>query len=365
MNQKQVNNIIDKVLLNRYKIKNLWKKGGQSFLFDAIDLENKQNKIIVKLVETQEFIKKNNKQYLDEFNILKNLNDERIIKLYDYTMFNNYFAMIIEKCEYPNLRDYINHNEITLDNAIKIMLNIIQALKLLHFNNYGKIIHRDIKPENILIDKNLNIKIIDFGISTQYNDQEIFTHEQDLDLSVNYASSDVLMLTSDIRKLDTKEKHRKFKKIVSYQLDIHSLGIIFYELLVKNLPFKIFKRRFKKPDKNLAKQKIISWKKYDIPKISFFNKSIPIQIDNIIHRCTASKDKYLCDRYKDIYELESDLKNYMKLDNKPLWDNIDLETSNYNFTQINYTIKKRFIILLVLFVILLFTFSIIIWYFIH
>ncbi len=55
-----------------------------------------------------------------------------------------------------------------------IIRNVLSALEYIH--NMG-IIHRDIKPENILIEKNLNIKLIDFGFSRFLAKNEMISNE--------------------------------------------------------------------------------------------------------------------------------------------------------------------------------------------
>lgn len=53
--------------------------------------------------------------------------------------------------------------------AARIYFQLVEALEYIH---ELKIVHRDLKPENILLDKNLDIKLIDFGLSNIYVSNE-------------------------------------------------------------------------------------------------------------------------------------------------------------------------------------------------
>ena len=119
---------------------------------------------------------------------------------------------------------------------------IILGLEYLHTN---KIIHRDLKPENILIGKSGYIKISDFGIAKQLNDEpeEHVVHESG---SPGYMAPETIF----------KEKH-------SYVSDFFSLGVICYEMMKKKRPY-IGKNRKEIKEKMTKEQ--VQIKKEEIPK---------------------------------------------------------------------------------------------------
>jgi serine/threonine protein kinase len=80
------------------------------------------------------------------------------------------------KKKFKNENEYVPMEEKTI---IKIFKQILSAVKYLHSRS---IMHRDIKPDNILLDKNNNIKLSDFGISALYNDNNDENSNKDLDL---------------------------------------------------------------------------------------------------------------------------------------------------------------------------------------
>jgi serine/threonine protein kinase len=85
----------------------------------------------------------------------------------------------------------------------------------LHKNH---IIHRDLKPGNLFLDKNMNVKVGDFGLATKVVDGEEIN--KTFCGTPNYMAPEVL----------SRYGH-------SYQADIWSLGVIIYTLIIGNPPF--------------------------------------------------------------------------------------------------------------------------------
>ncbi|MDR1055746.1 MAG: serine/threonine protein kinase [Prevotellaceae bacterium] len=100
--------------------------------------------------------------------ILSRLQHPNIVKVLDIFEENNTAYMVMAFVDGESLKDIIRRKG-KLDEAasLKYVGQLCDALAEIHRN---KILHLDIKPGNILIDKNDNVQLIDFGISKQYND---------------------------------------------------------------------------------------------------------------------------------------------------------------------------------------------------
>ena len=114
----------------------------------------------------------NFKRVESEISILKIVNHKNIIKLYEILETPQKIYLVMEYCERGELFDYIvNNKKLTEKQSCIFFQEIIDCIEYLHNE---KISHRDIKPENMLLtqiskkNKNLEIKLIDFGISTKY-----------------------------------------------------------------------------------------------------------------------------------------------------------------------------------------------------
>lgn len=105
-----------------------------------------------------------------EIKILKNINNHNILKLIDVFFYKEINMEPTLCLVFPfydgDLCNYLNNKKLKSKEIKKIMFQIIEGLKYLHNN---KIIHRDLKTANILLDKNMDIKICDFGLSRTYD----------------------------------------------------------------------------------------------------------------------------------------------------------------------------------------------------
>jgi serine/threonine-protein kinase len=232
-----------------------------------------------------------------------------------------------------SLRQYLEKiGNFNLREGIYYFSKILEGIKELHSFN-EKIIHRDLKPDNIMITKDLmRVKIIDFGISsvlidsTFNNDKKVITSEESIFGTYPYISP-------DIKKMTHKDLTER-TKYISVQFDFFSLGVIFYEMLMGEKPFK-------SADEN--DPKIIDLPlKYDMMCISEINPNIPAAIENIIFRCLASKDSDLKFRYHNINQIIDDLNTYIVDPQKASFVKL-LKPNNQRTLQLNgsFDIQKQ------------------------
>lgn len=188
--------------------------------------KNYAAKVLAETYILDEF-KKDQNRITREIDVLKNVKGDNLIKYQDDFYFTNEFGVteyviVMEYFQGKTLRNYLKTVN-DLDVLVEIFVKILHGVKELHETIIGKggIIHRDLKPDNIMIDDNLNVKIIDYGLSKIVDFSSITSTGTQIGSPI-YMSPEQL----------------KDSKHIDYRADIYALGVILYEMLTKNIPYK-------------------------------------------------------------------------------------------------------------------------------
>ena len=130
------------------------------------------------------------------------------------------------KSQYPDKEHFVPLDQ---NIVLKFLKQLLNGLKYIHSKN---IAHRDIKPDNILLDKDNNIKITDFGISAKFKDN-------------NENNSEDEVLYSKYTAIGRKDFiSPEMEKGISYdcRCDIYSLGLVMLCLMSYEHPIKLIKK---------------------------------------------------------------------------------------------------------------------------
>jgi 5'-AMP-activated protein kinase catalytic alpha subunit len=151
-----------------------------------------------------------------EISILKLVKHKFIVQLYEIMQTAQHIFIIMEYCEGKEIMDYIlTKTRLSELESLKYFQQLINTLFYLHSQN---IAHRDVKIDNILLDKNHDLKLIDFGLSTKYTDDSLLDQPCG---TIVYAAPEVL---------EGKEYHGMLA-------DVWSSGIVLFGMLAGFLPF--------------------------------------------------------------------------------------------------------------------------------
>ncbi|GKU92742.1 hypothetical protein SLEP1_g6430 [Rubroshorea leprosula] len=108
-----------------------------------------------------------NREFVNEIGMISALQHPHLVKLYGCCIEGNQLLLIYEYMENNNLARALFECQLKLDWSTrqKICIGIAKGLTYLHEESRLKIVHRDIKATNVLLDKDLNPKISDFGLA--------------------------------------------------------------------------------------------------------------------------------------------------------------------------------------------------------
>lgn len=159
----------------------------------------------------------------DDSNLAREIHHHRqfvhphIARLYEVVVTENLVWMVMEYCSGEELYDYLlRHGKLPVDKVQKSFTQLVGAVAYVHQQNC---VHRDLKLENILLDKNENVKLLDFGFAREYEGKTNYL--QTFCGTICYSAPEML----------------KGEKYAGEKVDVWSLGIILYALLCGELPF--------------------------------------------------------------------------------------------------------------------------------
>ncbi len=210
-------NFIGKVLDGRYKILELVGLGGMAFVLKAEDLV--MNRIVAIKILNDEY--NGNEQaetrFINESKAVAMLSNKNIVSVYDVAIYPDMKYIVMEFLDGITLREYLdNKGALPWKEACVYILQILRALE--HAHSKG-VIHRDIKPQNVILQKNGEIKVTDFGIAKLPNTPSLTLTEKAIG-TVYYISPE-----------------QASGKETDFFSDIYSVGIMLYESVTGRLPF--------------------------------------------------------------------------------------------------------------------------------
>ncbi|XP_061163972.1 serine/threonine-protein kinase PLK4-like [Saccostrea echinata] len=203
--------------IDDYQVLNLLGKGGFACVYRArsnkTGMEVAIKMIDKKLMKAHGMVARVRK----EVEIHSRLKHPSILELYNYFEDSNYVYLVLEICLNGELNRYLKANckVLTEDEAQHFMRQIVEGMLYLH--SHG-ILHRDLTLANLLLTRNMNVKIADFGLATQLTvpDEKHFT----MCGTPNYISPEIAMRSAH-----------------GLEADVWSLGCMLYTFLVGKPPF--------------------------------------------------------------------------------------------------------------------------------
>ncbi|WP_295803328.1 serine/threonine-protein kinase [uncultured Microbulbifer sp.] len=202
--------------IGRYLVTGKLGTGGMGVVYLATD-ERLQRKVAVKQLLSNPNSRNAHARIRREALLLAQLNHSNIVQIYDVVEDGSDIALVMEYVDGSSLERWQRERSPDLRQKLQLLRQICAGLSRAHA---AGIIHRDLKSENILIDSNGTVKITDFGIAKNSQEESNLTREQHIAGSWGAMSPEQAQ-----------------GKAIDHRSDLFALGVLAYRLLCGQNPF--------------------------------------------------------------------------------------------------------------------------------
>ena len=291
----------------RYQVIEELGRGGMGTVYKVFDQEIK-DKIALKLLKPEVAAEEDTiERFRNEMKLARKIGHKYVCRMYDLGKAEGTYFITMEYVPGEDLKSFIRRSgQLTVGKAVYVARQVLEGLAEAH--RLG-VVHRDLKPQNIMIDREGNARIMDFGIARTLAAKGI-------------TGAGVMIGTPEYMSPEQAEV-----KDVDQRSDIYSFGVILYEMLVGRVPFEgetmlgIAMKHKSQPPQN--------------PKE--LNPQIPDDLNRMVLKCLEkSKEK----RFQNAEEVLSDIG---KIENEiPTTDRVIPKHKGFTSKQITVTfgVKK-------------------------
>ena len=158
------------------------------------------------------------KRFEREQSVLARITNDHVVRIYDYGMTETYGYLAMEYFPGDDLKSRLTPPGLPIALAIDYFVQILRALEAVHG---ASVVHRDLKPQNILFRANGQLALVDFGLARELDSETTLTQKGMVIATPLYMSPE--------QCLGLEHGPRG---------DLYSLGVILYEMLTGELPFR-------------------------------------------------------------------------------------------------------------------------------
>jgi tetratricopeptide (TPR) repeat protein len=267
---------VGSVVADRYEILKLLGEGGMGAVYKATDLELNRTvalKIIrPELASRPEVLQR----FKQELILARKITHRNVIRIFDLGVTDQMKFITMEYVEGRDLESYLRESRPSPREAVNILRQVCEALEAAHSE---QVVHRDLKPQNIMMDETGRVHVMDFGLARS-------------------VEGDALTRTGAFMGTPAYMSPEQAKGIpVDARSDIFALGIIFYELLTGEVPFRA----------DTVLGSLLMRTQGPPPPPLKLNAAIPRPLNDITLKCLAvDREK----RYQSVRDIITDLDSY-------------------------------------------------------
>jgi eukaryotic-like serine/threonine-protein kinase len=298
------------VFAGRYQIIEELGKGGMGKVYRAVD-KKLNEEVAIKLIKPEIAMDKGTlARFQNELKVARKISHRNIGRMYELMEDQGLHFITMEYVPGEDLRSFLHRSkQLTVGTAVALAKEVCEGLAEAH--RLG-VIHRDLKPSNIIIDKDGNARIMDFGIARSLRTKSI-------------TGEGVIIGTPEYMSPEQVEG-----KDVDQRSDIYSLGVILFEMVTGRVPFE-----GETPLSVAVKQKTEV-----APDPRKSNAQVPEDLSHLILKC-LEKDR--AKRYQDVADVRDELEKIEK--GIPTTERIALKRKTLTSREITvkFSLKKLFV----------------------
>lgn len=262
------------VFAGRFEVIEKLGKGGMGVVYRVFDKKVEED-VALKLLNPEVSSDKTTiARFRNELKLARKISHKNVCRMFDLNEEGDTQYITMEYVPGEDLKSSVSRiGHLSVGKAVSVAKQVCEGLKEAH--QLG-VVHRDLKPQNIMIDKEGNVRIMDFGIARSLKKKGI-------------TGTGLIIGTPEYMSPEQAEMQE-----VDPRSDVYSLGVILYEMVTGRVPFE-----GETPLSVAMKHK--SEEALDPRKV---NAQIPEGLSRVILKCLEKKKE---DRYQDADELLSEL----------------------------------------------------------
>lgn len=263
-----------------YKLVMCIATGGSSQVWECMEQASGRQLAMKLLKQDSPDFKENKAGLKHEADVLKTLEHPLIVKFEKYSTSRDNTYMVMEHFRAPNVKLQLKSDLRSVHVRVRSLFDsVCQALSHVHSKGW---IHRDVKPDNVLMNKVGEIRLVDFSLASK-----------EVKGFAKMMGGGKIKTIQGTRTYIAPETIRK--QPLSFQTDLYSLGVLFFEVLTGRTPFQA-----PTPEELLRKHL-----REEPPNASDFNPNVTPEMDRLILKLLKKKP---ADRPSSIDEVMGELK---------------------------------------------------------
>lgn len=199
--------------IGKYEIERILGCSGQATVILVRDPQL-QRKVVLKIYH-ESLNEHHRHRMINEGRVLSQINDPHVVRCFGVEQFDDLLMLVLEFVEGPTLEQYLDDYSLSTNEKLELFCQIAEGVDATHRKG---VLHLDLKPSNVVVSKNGNVKLIDFGLVRLDNE----------DSGIESSGTPAFMPPEIADSVNGK---------IGKQSDVFGLGGILYFMLLGRPPF--------------------------------------------------------------------------------------------------------------------------------